>query len=310
MAGEPYGEAVPSDDAFTARMRFHQSWWRHERLGAPIGTGPGPRSDRELGNCLDDTAADAGLNFLTAAIAAYARSRMADSPGVEPFRCTHNLLSSQPMAFNLFGPLHADPLLAARLMSSFLPFRITEAQVNVEWAPASATHLDDRTSCDAVCHGRTADGRPVLVAIETKLTEPFSRKRYDTDRYREVAHASTVWASPASAELSDPEVNQLWRNQLLVEAIRQQPGADPNLLGISAVVHHPKDTRCPRDIARYRALLADEHSFFDLPLDVIVETWKPIVAATEHEPWLRDFEDRYLRLELSEAAWISHRPSP
>jgi len=310
---DPYGPQYPDDDGFTARMRFHQSWWRHERLCEQVGTDP---KDNPYGNYLTALAAGAGRNFLNASIAAYAAERISAGGGVEEFRCTRNLLSSQPMAFNLFGPLHLDADLARVLLQPLLPHGVSEATVDIEWAPDRKTHLKDATSFDVVVHYKTADGKAAIAAIETKLTEPFSRKKYDTPRYREVAAKSSVWADPTSPELARVAWNQVWRNHLLVEAIRQQPEADADLLGYAIVVHHPADERCIRATDGYRALLAPPpESFLVLTLTEIVETWQPVVAQTAHVEWLGDFTDRYLNLELSEDAWSARTsddgaPSP
>ena len=293
-AGE-LGPQYAGDNAFTAQMRLHQSWWRRDRLAVPPGT---DQRGNVYGNYLDVDAAERGLNFLTPSIAAYAAERISSGPGVEEFRCTRNLLSSQPMAFNLFGPLRDDPALAQRLLDPLLPGGVTEAAVRVEWTPDRTTHLDDRTSCDAVAHIRDRNGHPTIVAFETKLTEPFSQQHYDPPRYREVARRSEVWTDPEDLSLADTKWNQLWRNQLLVEAVRQQPDADAGLRALSVVVHHPGDQRCRDSIDGYRRHLspAGSATFLDLPLDAIVEAWAPLVSGTSHEGWLRDFEDRYLRL--------------
>src|SRR5688572_4379946 len=107
------GPQYAGDATFAARMRLHQSWWRAEVLGVGYGVGPTARGER-LGNYLDDEAAAAGLNFLTPQIFEVVQERIAQGPGVEAYRCLHNMPSSQPMCFNLFGPLVRDHELATR----------------------------------------------------------------------------------------------------------------------------------------------------------------------------------------------------
>lgn len=301
MTSDQFGPQYDGDDPFTARMRFHQSWWRHERLGVGWGT---DNQGHPYGNYLTEHDADRGLNFLTPAVHWCARERIASRGGVEEFRCKRNLLSSQPMAFNLFGPLHHDPDLAAVLLDPLLPGGVTAASVHIEWAPPRAWHLDDATSFDVAIRYTTRDGQPALAGIETKLTEPFSQHTYGlddehTERYRHVARDSTVWRDPADAELTDKRWNQVWRNHLLVESIRQQ---EPGLLGCEVVVHHPLDDRCRTAVDGYVAHLADlDASFRAHTLDHIVGTWKLLVEKPAHQQWLADFADRYVNLDLSEA---------
>jgi PD-(D/E)XK nuclease superfamily len=298
-----FGPQYAGDDPVTRRIRFHQSWWRVERLGAPAGV---DARGNTYGNYLTEADASAGLNFLTPDIHQCALNRIASGGGVEKFRCTRNLLSSQPMAFNLFAPLHDDPDLAARLLDPLLPGGVATASVDIEWAPSKKMYLRDATSFDVVARYVRADGQEAIAGIETKLTEPFSQKTYGkhdhrTDRYREVARESNAWRDPDDPDLTDKRWNQVWRNQLLVESVRQR---QPGLLGCEIVVHHPLDERCANNVNDYARFLTDpaetlgRHS-----LDSIVAVWEPLVHTDTHRRWLRDFADRYLNLHLSEAAW-------
>lgn len=301
------GPGYHGDDALTARMRFHQSWWRAERLGVEYGV-----DDRgnPYGNYLTTDDAERGLNFLTPAIHWTARERMATGSGVEAFRCTRNLLSSQPMAFNLFGPLRADPTLAALLLDPLLPGGVTAASVHIEWAPPARDHLRDATSFDAVVRYTTKEGRPAIAAIETKLTETFSRKAYGSisdpkrrERYLAVGRRSAVWRDPEDPALADTRWNQVWRNHLLVESIRQR---EPDLLGSAIVVHHPLDLRCAATCEEYADFLVDSASTFKaVPLDVLVGVWSRVAVGRSVRSWLADFRERYLDLSLSEATWAS-----
>lgn len=171
MSSDSFGPQYPDKNALARRMRFHQSWWRAERLG--VNAGVNDRGDT-YGNFLTEADATAGLNFLTSDIHRYAIERIAAGGGVEEFRCTRYLLSSQPMAFNLFGPLHDDPDLAALLLDPVLPGGVQTASVDVEWAPPRKLHLQDATSFDVVARYVRADGREAIAGIETKLIEPLT----------------------------------------------------------------------------------------------------------------------------------------
>ena len=110
------GPQNTGDPPFTARMRRHQSWYRAAVLQLAAGTGPSKNSTRVLGNMLPADAARRGSNFLRPAIHEVALARLREGGGnVERYRLLHNMLSSQPMCFNLFAPLVRDPALATRL---------------------------------------------------------------------------------------------------------------------------------------------------------------------------------------------------
>jgi hypothetical protein len=124
--GLDLGPQCQGDPPYQAWMRRHQSWYRAEALCAPYGTGPTPSSTEHYGNMLAAEPAAAGGNFLTPQIHAHYRQRVAQGVGnIEQFRCERNLLSSQPMAFNLFAPLAEDPDLATRCLRALLPGQVT-----------------------------------------------------------------------------------------------------------------------------------------------------------------------------------------
>jgi len=129
------GPQHPNDREFTARMRRHQSWWRANVIKAPAGTGPRPTSSSTYGNMLADSEASAGRNFLTRDIAAVAEARVG-APNIEPFRLTHNLLSSQTLCFNLLAPLVQDLSLAARVLGQLIPDLEGVRSLDIEHTPS------------------------------------------------------------------------------------------------------------------------------------------------------------------------------
>ena len=297
------GPQSPSDDPFTARMRRHQSWYRANILRVPCGIGPKPTSTTHYGNMLTPADGAAGRNFLTPEIADVARARVAEGVGtVEPFRLFHNMLSSQPMCFNLFGPLVRDTALAARLLPTLVPEQDAEVtRVVLEWAPEpAADYLGDRTAFDAFIEYRTPDQRLHALGIETKLTESFSAKVYDREEYRRWMRVpNRPWLPGADARVEAVEHNQLWRDHLLAVAVRHQTGS-PYATSRLLVVHHPEDRRCVQVYAGYRALLCDgDDTVSSIALDRLVDGWSPIVEQLARTEWLEPFRTRYLDLELS-----------
>lgn len=181
------GPQYDRDSAFAARMRLHQSWYRAYVLGVPYGTGPGPRSKSCYGNMLRPEDGEKGLNFLSPEIFEVVQRRLSEGSGVEPFRVLHNMLSSQPMCFNLLGLLAEDLELATSLWRRVLPDEVMNVtKVRVEYAPEPAgEYLGDATAFDAFVEYSTVDGRNGFCGIETKLTEPFSQREYDRPEYWE-----------------------------------------------------------------------------------------------------------------------------
>lgn len=301
-----YGPQYAGDPPFRARMRFHQSWWRAEVLRVPCGTGPTPASAASYGNMLPAEAAARGLNFLTDEIFAVAAARLAERTGaVEGFRPLHNLLSSQALAFNLFGPLTRDPALATRLLRALLPAEVeTVTRVALEYAPQPrAEYLGDRTAFDAFVAYRRPHGSDAFLGIEVKLADTFSPTPYDTPRYRALTErVGSPWKAEARPLLADGRWNQLWRDHLLVEALATHPRAPHGRRGSLLVVHHPEDREAAAAVERYATLLAEPSDGFRvLTLDRLVEAWLSAATTEAERHWLLALRRRYLDLRESEA---------
>lgn len=304
------GPQHSGDPRFTARLRLHQSWWRAEVLGVPCGYGPTQSSDARYGNMLDAASGEAGMNFLTPEIFAVAKARLAEGGGtVERYRLLHNLLSSQPMCFNLFGPLVNDPERATRLLVPLLGGEVVRVRrVAIEWAPSpAASFLGDRTAFDAMIEGERPDGSLVLIGVETKLTDSFSQKPYDGEAYRRwMRGPRSPWRADAWSEVAKPRHNQLWRNHLLAIAARDLPGSRYAQVR-SAVVLHPGDEDGAQVVASYQHLLEPgDDTFVGFTLDHVVRAFARGANADEAR-WVDDLRRRYLALELSEDAWRGRR---
>ena len=249
---------------------------------------------------------EAGRNFLTSEIADVARERVAIGSGaVESYRLFHNMLSSQPMCFNLFGPLVKDHELAHRLLSSIVPDEIAEVtRVALEYAPEPPEdYLGDRTAFDAFFEYKTKDGRLCAVGVETKLTEPFSQKEYDGERYRRWMRVQGApWNADAASNVHRIEHNQLWRDHLLAIAMLYHPRSTYSKVRLM-VIHHPADPECATVIAGYRRLLLDaDDTLIELPLNRLHKAWIEATGLSSGSEWLQDFGLRYLELNRSEDA--------
>lgn len=291
------GPEVKSDNVFRRRLRRHQGWYRDRVLKVPYGTGPRRWDKRCLGNMLTESCADEGCNFLTPAIFKLAKQRLANQQGmVEPFRLLRNMLSSQPMCFNLFGELARDLDLATSLVRALWGPRVARVVgICFEWAPQpAAEYLNDCTAFDAFIEYETAHGSRAFIGVETKLSEPFSQKHYDSEQYRRWMTEDSPWL--ADTDVAATRHNQLWRNHLLAwSLLKHNPSKYAE--GTFTVVHHPEDTGCRNVIEGYRALLRDESIFGSFDLGEIVDRWKPLTGE-----WIRKFETRYVSLEKSDAA--------
>ena len=302
-----FGPQYKQDNKFTARMRLHQSWYRANVLKVPWGTGPGPKSTSEWGNMLTREDGAKALNFLTPQIFEVAKRRLAEKTGtVDEYRLLHNMLSSQPMCFNLFGPMVDDLNLATRVFRKIVPGGVDRVtKVAIEYAPEpAAEYLNDRTAFDAFAEFIRPDGSKGSLGIETKLTEPFSQKHYDTPEYRRWSnHPDSPWPEEAWPHLAEIGHNQLWRDHLLAVAMVMHPDLDYAWGGLM-VVGHPDDAACTAAMETYGGLLKKgDDTLVNCPLDGVVSVVEGEVRNDSHQRWVAGFRKRYLDLSLSEVAW-------
>lgn len=124
-------------------------------------------------------------------------------------RLHHNMLSSMPMCFNLFGMLCTMPDGQLPLVRACFDATAEAVEmIECEWVPEHpASTLSDRTAFDAAIVTRRSDGSRHLIAIETKYTEPFSQTRYgarshDAGKYRGM-HEASGWSN-TRATMSSP----------------------------------------------------------------------------------------------------------
>jgi len=238
---------APDETGYKARMRVHQSWYRRNVLRLPPGPNHHARGE-VYGSMLRPDDGAAGANFINSKAHAFVEQRLATDPKhITPDYIRNNLLASQAMCFNLFVPLALDLNLATRLVSA-LPGMQQVARVTgvrLEYAPPKEKVLNDETSFDAWFEYELHSGDRGFVAVETKLTEPFSQKKrefgYRYSRWRN--QPQWWWSGHEETRFPDKRYNQLWRNHLLAFALLHQPEQRYTECHC-ALVSHPLDKGC------------------------------------------------------------------
>lgn len=189
------GEEYKGDSKFVAKCRKLQSIYRIE-----IGEEICPYVDRYgnvhyYGNYISDGETpkeNCWKNFLTEDAFNYAKYRVDNRQKyetIEKDRLFNNLLSSQPMAFNLFCPLRhmleESPETATKVIKTALPKHPIHRviKVDLEFIPENYTKLTgDKSAMDAIIEFKDKDGKDGFIAIETKYSENLgSNAAYDID---------------------------------------------------------------------------------------------------------------------------------
>lgn len=294
-----------SDSRRTGRYRRLQSWYRAVQLGVPAGTF---MTHDRLGSWLhaEAVAEQPDLNFLHPAAHEHAEKRkeqvQEEGGSLEGKRLFHNMLSSMPMCFNLFGAMRDEPGFLGVFQSLFDPSATAITEIVCEWTPADpSARLGDRTAFDAVVLYETAEGM-AFCGIETKYTEPFSQTVYapaDVNNYREVTHESGWFTDPATAigSLQKPAANQLWRNTMLAARLDQHGSHGRGSVAVVSLSDDPgvdkaRDVVLPALSAEYRSRL-----LFVTVEDILNVT---DALAPDLSWWATSFRRRYVDHTLPE----------
>lgn len=307
----------PHMTAFKREARWRQHRWAVDELSiSSFGTHAGRRTHPDVapedvpnGTKLRDADAYSGANFLTPAIQQVAATRVATKQKHETLdakRLYRDLLSSMPMAFNLFAEAAAPAHEESRLQLAEL-FGVTgtvQSDIVFEWSPArrSAKYTRDRTAFDVALRLGAEDGPRTVVGIETKYHEhsarearPSASKPGALKRYKEqteflvaVANGAHVFKRGWQDAVLNTDLRQIWRDHLLALSMRSHPGEWSE--ETRYVLLYPSRNVSFLDAAqRYLNLLDDDTTFRALTIDDVV------AAAFSHPSPTKDaFVRRYL----------------
>ncbi len=292
------GPQYSGDKTFTKRMRLRQSEYRANVLKLPYGTGPTKNSTNYYGNMLSESDANEGANFLSPKIFEVVKERVRQGHGaIDDFRLYRNMLSSQPLCFNLFGLMKNDLKLATAFWKKHFPDIVNEViKVEFEYAPQPASEfLNDKTAFDVYFEYFTEDADHGIIGVEVKFTEAFSQKVFDTSIYRELVETpGSPWKRESWDKLSDIRWNQLWRDHLLAYSIIEHEYSTHSE-GSLVLVRHPEDTECEANVNMYKSFLKPgDKTFIDMPLDKLLSVFDEIELYDDVKVWLKKFRERYL----------------
>ena len=264
----------PEMTAFRRTLRYHQARWR-EAHGLPVGTQPieprvGARA-RLVGSRLPLAfAREAGANFVSAGALTAARARTSFVEPHQSFdhqRLWADLLSSEAMAFNLFGRLAADLRLADRFLHTWwrdAPGRVCELRFAHSPGRFDPTYLNSLRAFDAAFVLDIGDGTRGVVGVGVRYHEwakPETPKPSNLRRYIEVAERSSAFEPGATDALkAKTGLAELWLEHLLLLSMLQHESGAWSW-GRYVVVHPAGNTDFAEATSRYRDLLAEDSTF-------------------------------------------------
>jgi hypothetical protein len=242
-------------------------------------------------------ARDELANYLTPTIRDVVRREvLEENHGQEKLYSTprifDDLLSSQPLCFNLFGELQADLDAATALCVALWPDRVrVVTRIEFEWSPGRGdpAYLDNRSAFDVAIFTTTPGGEPGFIGIEVKYHEDLRVKAATPkDRYVEVARRSEAFDNERLDVLGKPPLQQIWLDHLLALSMLQ--GADGYDDGLFVFLYPSGNMRCADVSAAYAECLVDDRTFQRLTLEATVAAAREVSKAA----WVDAFAERYL----------------
>lgn len=274
------GEEYKGDSGFVAECRKLQSIYRHE-----IGEEIRPYTDRYgnvhyYGNYISNGESPkegCWKNFLTKDAFEHAKYRVEHKKKyetIEADRLFNNLLSSQPMAFNLFCPLRQmrkeSPETATNVIKAALPdypiHKVTG--VELEFIPENNESLiGDKSAMDAIIKFEDEAGKMGFIAVETKYSENLGTNvAYDRDdEGNKIPRKQTLKAVEELCRFmpdveqrimtGDTPLTQIYRNFLLSEMYGYKEG----LLSYSIILAPKKHPATINELKSLTGGLRDEY---------------------------------------------------
>ena len=203
-------------------------------------------------------------NFLMNETFEYAKERVANrraNETIDGFRLFNNLLSSQPMAFNLFHPLMlllkqnpAMVTLAVKSAFKNLPvFWVTE--ISLEFIPTPIeNYTNDKSAMDAYIRFVDDKGRKHIIAIETKYVDVLGvNEACHCEDQKQMLVDTGLFCADFEELLMVGKVKltQIYRNLLLTERYRIAEGLKDSYSVVLSPKGHPSTEEEIRSVTEY-----------------------------------------------------------
>ena len=293
-----------SVSAFTAKCRLQQSRFR-ESINEPMGVGPWKTSKNLQISMIKDGEVT-GKNFVDRYTFDYAKMRVRKklkNETIDEYRLFNNLLSSQPMAFNLFCPLRhmleermndAVTLIFSTIFPQFDIAYVTEIELEYLHEDIE-NYLNDKTAMDVIVRFFDSQNNSCFIAIETKYTDVLgSNSARNKESQKKLIRQLKYFKPEAELALinDEKEISQIYRNFLLSECYRIKENAYESYSLVLSPANHPT-TDAEVHSLQDELLPEYQYKIGSITLEQFVETAIELCPKANVEPFLW-FGKRYL----------------
>jgi hypothetical protein len=294
---EQYSAFYEKDTDFASNARLMQSKWRVKK-NYPINT----TKRSNYGNFIDTEFAEKEkINFLTAKIQHLVTEKIMEirrNGGLigEP-RIWNNLLSSQPLCFNLFGELTFDLNLASRYFQKLFPDTISSIE-KVEFEYSTKRDNPDNSAFDVFIEYYNLNQQKCFFGIEVKFQENLmeestkkSNKIFQSHKseYIKMTNDCKFFKINSIDKLCKAPLAQIWRDHLLAWNMKQD-----YYDGFFVFLYPFENKECHSGVEEYKNFLISnnekETKFYPRDLTEFILALKVIF----YENWIKDLEERYI----------------
>ena len=276
---------------FQRKARILQSMWREEK-GYEIGE----FRERKIGNYLPMPWAKETLNnYLSDTIRKVVIGELQNSKDNGKLygkpRIYNNLLSSQPLCFNLFAELKENLTLATKVFKK-LSNRVKKVlAIEFEHSPGrrNSKYTGDRSAFDVYVEYLTSEDKKGFIGIEVKYHENLKNEPADIKpRYTEVAYEMKCFKDDCIEKLKTSPLEQVWRDHLLAGSLlNSEDGFEDGFF----VFLFPKDNlHCQKAVNEYKQCLTEDRTFQGWTLEDVAE----VIKQNTDDKWIDGVIDRYL----------------
>ena len=310
-----YGPQSAGDNPFTKKARLLQSYYRTDILmQAEFGRGPNKNSVDKIksvtgeltgetkptyyGNMLVN-GEDTGGNFFFHQTFQYAKERVKNKikeETIDEYRLFNNLLSSMPLAFNLFHPLmmikDKYPKALNQMVKDAFPHLpiIQVEEIKIEFIPTPIEqYTKDKSAMDAAIIFQDENGDKHLIGIEVKYTDSLgTNKAKDNELKFDIAKNLKQFTNDGLKIIEDG-CQQIYRNYLLIEKYKMVHGMKESYSIILAPKDHPSTNKEIETLKRHLKPIF-HHKIMKSDLENFIEKLE-LNCPDEFKEWLNKFKN-------------------
>lgn len=315
---DQYHVRYSGDSDFARKSRLLQSKWRVAH-NYPIGK---TSKGTIMGNYIESSyAKEYKVNLLTDNIRRIAELELGETAStgalIQESRLWENMLSSQPLCFNLFGEMHYDLELATAFFKESFPQRYIEkvTSVRFEQSPGRGNKslTGDHSAFDVFVEYNGYKGSKGFIGIEVKYAETLREgidkdemtfKRHKDEYIRVSRNAVVNTALMGTAmnpvfemdkieEMAHAPKFQIWRDHLLALSMLQNNLYDE---GFFLFLYPKQNEECRVGVKEYTEALhlnfgnwESHRCFYARDIFEFIERLHKMV----NKPWSRDLLKRY-----------------